>query len=442
LINLFWGYKSGQFERLLGEHYALKMKNFSIFFLVLLFFYGCGQSTNVLLIPIHKPFVDANETIIKSGKTNFEPFFAPWRDANKSEYLSAYNYFEQMPKKQVWYKENLAPYTQNELTSIIAETNGDKWLDLPQNGIIIRNSDLRCVPSKRPFFEDFALAGEGYPFDYAQNSRIYIGTPIKLLKISLSKEFYFVQSSVGYGWVDSRNIATTDIKFENNFQNAAFVAPMMDKTAITDKDSGLFVESLNIGTILPSIKGVVYYPNRTKDGSAKLLAVAENAMFGTLPMKLSPKNISLVALASSGGTYGWGGLLDNRDCSMFLRDIFVNFGLFLPRNSADQALGYTDLSKMDKTNKKTYIKSHAKPWQTVIYMKGHIMLYVGIDANGEPIAIHDAWGVKSFDKMGNEGRAILGGVVVTTLEEGKGESWFDDEKSSHLLKIKGIKDLF
>jgi peptidyl-prolyl cis-trans isomerase SurA len=91
--------------------------------------------------------------------------------------------------------------------------------------------------------------------------------------------------------------------------------------------------------------------------------------------------------------------------------------------------------------KKEFIVNNAKPWRSVLYLKGHIMLYIGQKSDGEPLVIHDAWGIKSFDANGKEGRYMLGGIVITTLEEGKGNDWYDNEKSSLLNKILGIKDI-
>ena len=126
---------------------------------------------------------------------------------------------------------------------------------------------------------------------------------------------------------------------------------------------------------------------------------------------------------------------------MFIRDIYVDSGVLLPRNSADQAAGYTDISMMKPDEKKEFIVNNAKPWRSVLYLKGHIMLYIGQKSDGEPLVIHDAWGIKSFDANGKEGRYMLGGIVITTLEEGKGNDWYDNEKSSLLNKILGIKDI-
>ena len=130
---------------------------------------------------------------------------------------------------------------------------------------------------------------------------------------------------------------------------------------------------------------------------------------------------------------------------MFLHDLFVPFGIFLPRNSAEQAAphkaGYIDLSSLNDADKEAYIAKHAKPWRSVFALKGHIMLFLGLDPQGNVIALHDTWGIKRFDG-GKEGRCLLGGVSVTTLEPGKGASWYDEEKSSLLHKIMGMRDIY
>ena len=105
------------------------------------------------------------------------------------------------------------------------------------------------------------------------------------------------------------------------------------------------------------------------------------------------------------------------------------------------AVRVVKLYKYLSDEKKEFIVNNAKPWRSVLYLKGHIMLYIGQKSDGEPLVIHDAWGIKSFDANGKEGRYMLGGIVITTLEEGKGNDWYDNEKSSLLNKILGIKDI-
>ncbi len=363
-------------------------------------------------------------------------FFESWGEENATVALSELAALASLADKDGWYGENLMPIPRVKIQRLKTAVDEAKNSAIFKNGITIRNADIRVLPSDKPFFKEPHLAGEGYPFDYLQNSRIYISTPLKLLYESPKKDYYFVKTPVGYGWIDARSVAFTDLSFENQFRSVAFVTPFADKEPLYD-ENGDFVERINIGTLLAN----GYYPTRKEGNKAVWKRYAKNKYLGDMPSVVSETGVAFAVYSIFGEPYGWGGYLDNRDCSMFLRDIFLSFGIFLPRNSADQAAGYTDLSGMEIVAKKEYIKANAKPWRSLVYLKGHIMLYVGMDSRKEPLVIHDAWGIKSFED-GKEGRKMLGGIVVTTMEEGKGELWFDKNKSSFLAKTLGIKNIY
>ncbi|MFW5791688.1 MAG: NlpC/P60 family N-terminal domain-containing protein, partial [Desulfohalobiaceae bacterium] len=44
--------------------------------------------------------------------------------------------------------------------------------------VTVNHADLRVMPTHEPAFNDFALPGEGYPFDMFQNSVLWAGTPV------------------------------------------------------------------------------------------------------------------------------------------------------------------------------------------------------------------------------------------------------------------------
>jgi len=396
-------------------------------FFATIFFAGCAVSQPAI-VDLKKQ----NSTFL-----NFKDnFFDSWKDYPLASYENQLDMLLDYADKEGWYGENLMPISETKLKNALQKTADSKNNVVLKNGITVRNADIRVLPTEKPFFKDSKIAGEGYPFDYLQNSRIYISTPIKIVYETANKDYCFIKSPVGYGWIDARYIAFTDVDFEDKFRMSELKTPIYDKKPLYDKN-GLFVERLNIGSIL--ING--YYPARNESGKAIWRPYLENKYLYKMPMPISEMAVSFAAYSVYAEPYGWGGYLDNRDCSMFLRDIFLAFGVFLPRNSADQATGYTDISGMERTLKKEYIKSNAKPWRTLVYLKGHIMLYVGVDSNGEPLVMHDVWGIKSFDGE-KEGRKMLGGVVVTKMEEGKGEAWYDEKKSSLLVKTLGIKDIF
>ena len=64
------------------------------------------------------------------------------------------------------------------------------------------------------------------------------------------------------------------------------------------------------------------------------------------------------------------------------------------------------------------IKKEAKPFETLLYLKGHILLYVGL-YNGEPAVLHTVWGIRTADTDGKEGRHIVGKTVISSLHLGR-----------------------
>jgi hypothetical protein len=123
-----------------------------------------------------------------------------------------------------------------------------------------------------------------------------------------------------------------------------------------------------------------------------------------------------------------------------IRDFFAPFGLWLPRNSYQQSkigkiISIENLSIEDKI--KT-IKAMAIPFKTLLYKKGHILIYAGI-YDGKIVAFHNTWGIKT-KKDGVEGRFIIGKMLFSTLNVGSNLKYFDKE-SSILKNLKSINIL-
>jgi hypothetical protein len=102
-------------------------------------------------------------------------------------------------------------------------------------------------------------------------------------------------------------------------------------------------------------------------------------------------------------------------------DLFAPFGVWLPRNSGQQAkrtgvfLSLRDLSPEEK--EKTIIRQGI-PYFTLLWLKGHIMLYIG-HQDGRALVFHNFWKVKTIDAQGKEGRIIIGRAAITTLRPGQ-----------------------
>ena len=61
------------------------------------------------------------------------------------------------------------------------------------------------------------------------------------------------------------------------------------------------------------------------------------------------------------------------------------------------------------------ILGQAKPFLSLIWLPGHIGVYVG-QYQGKPVMFHNMWGVRTRYGDGScDGRAVVGKAVVTTL---------------------------
>ena len=161
------------------------------------------------------------------------------------------------------------------------------------------------------------------------------------------------------------------------------------------------------------------------------------------PLRFNRVNAARIANELIGEPYGWGGLYGNRDCSAMTRDFFTVFGIWLPRHSADQVkeTGFlVDLQGLSAMEKEKTIIAKGIPYLSLLWRKGHVMLYIG-QKDGRALIFHNAWGVRTKDLQGREGRKIIGQAVITTLEPGKELRNVDTDAGSLLDHIAAMNIL-
>ena len=103
------------------------------------------------------------------------------------------------------------------------------------------------------------------------------------------------------------------------------------------------------------------------------------------------------------------------------RDFFTVFGIWLPRHSQDQvkeAVTYIDLQGLPPEEKEKIIIEKGIPYLSLLWRKGHVMLYIG-QKDGRALIFHNIWGIRTKDLQGREGRKIIGQAVITTLQPGQ-----------------------
>ncbi|TLE00659.1 hypothetical protein LS73_004335 [Helicobacter muridarum] len=341
--------------------------------------------------------------------------------------------------------ENLMPNTLEEFSNIIDNMNISEFLKNPKNAIVIEATSIRGVPSNKPRYKN----ASDFPFDRWQYSLVFEGTPLAITHFSKDGRFAHVQAPYVLGWIDTRNIAFVDKNTQRKIlQFEDYKIPNKDFVPVYSKSQ--WILDARIGQIFPYDKKYKKLITFYKDinNYAQIREVDFNSsLFADFPLPFTHKDMANIINSMIGQKYGWGGLFGNRDCSAFTRDSFATFGVFLPRNSAAQAKfggGFTDLSNMNNKDKEKYIIEHGIPFGSIIWLRGHIMLYIGyktIEGKKRAIVAHSAWGVKPI--INNKQEDIrLGGVKLTTLYVGS--SLTSSETTSNLLisRVQGITNLY
>ena len=362
-------------------------------------------------------------------------YFSPWKITKMPITKKSATWGENYSKMKV-YGENYRLISSKWFDKVIKLSNMDEFDTLRQKAITVRNADLRLFPSSKPIFKDYKIAGEGYPFDYNQNSSVNINSPLFISHYSKDKAWAFVTTSFASGWMITRDIAIVNEDVISKFkdENKYFVA-IKDDIAIYK--SGIFKDYIKLGTIFPLRHNKLAMVIRDNTGKGYISRIDNNKNIVPFPIKFNKTNLNIIINELIDKPYGWGGYLGNRDCSLLTKDALTPFAFPMKRNSYAQLKNGKYISFEGKSNeqKKQYIKKHGIPFLSLIYIKGHIALYLGVK-NNEPIIFHNMWGVKTIED-GKSGRFIVGKSIISTLEIGKELKYFDYTKSI-LTKVKGI----
>lgn len=328
--------------------------------------------------------------------------------------------------KPGWYGENRLARPEVWLSGLEAGAGLAAWPNRNDFAVTVRRTDLRLLPTDKPAFEDFRSAGGGYPFDMVQQTAIPPGTPLRILHSSVDGDWLYVESPVAAGWLRPSDAATVDPAFIWQWNTGRTAAVLAEDVPVRTAD-GRFRFRAPFGAVLPLLRrsgqGLhVLVPVADGNGAASVveaLLSAETA--AERPVPLTTGRLAASVNAMLGQAYGWGGLFGNRDCSAALQDLFMPFGILLPRHSSAQAAAgdsIIDLSRMTPEEKERVILRHGIPFLTLIHLKGHIMLYVG-PYGGRACVFHNLWAVRTRDERGAEGRHVVGRAVITTLSPGR-----------------------
>ncbi|MCF6339156.1 MAG: SH3 domain-containing protein [Sulfurimonas sp.] len=343
------------------------------------------------------------------------------------------------------YGENLKLIKQNFFDEMMKNSNYKAYSTLNKKAVVLRNANIRAFPTNRPLLKDPLLAGEGFPFDYLQNSSISANKPLFISHYSKNREWVHVFSSFAFGWVKANELVIIDDKDSQQWQKAQQIKIIKEGVSIYD-DTGEFLFKTKIGMMFALV-------SEDEDSYTALIASSQKgseplynkskiskAIASKDVLMLNRENLENIINEVAKTNYGWGGMYEQRDCSSMLRDLFAPFGIWLPRNSSQQSkigkvISFKGMSDEEKVET---IKNKAIPFETLLYKRGHIALYVGT-YDDEIVIFHNTWGIKTT-KDGVDGRIIIGRPVFSSLNLGSYQNYYNEE-SGILKNLKSMNIL-
>lgn len=291
--------------------------------------------------------------------------------------------------------------------------------------VTVTRAPIRNLPTGQGLFY-YAADKE---FDVLQETALDPGEPVAILHQSANGYFYYVQSYNYSGWISRFNVGLTDRKTWLQF------AKPKEFLVVTDAKYALKIGKNQLlyqqGARLPIVAEqpsfyTVEAPLRLPTGNLQKQRVnvpklSKAVHKGYLPY--TTNNILRSAFRFYGMPYGWGGLKDSVDCSALVLNAYRTVGIFLPRNTDEQANSAGErnqLEGLEKGAKQEVIKG-LQPGAG-LYMDGHVVLYIG-QINGAPYSIH---ALGSYFARGERQREMQVVVSDLTLERSSGNSFLED----------------
>ncbi len=322
--------------------------------------------------------------------------------------------------------------------SIIPASVYSKWIENADyksidskkyKAITIRRTNCKTLPTSSAFFRDPEKTGEGFPFDYNQNSALHINVPLYISHFSKDNRWAFVRASYSFGWVKTSDLALVNSDFIKTFKNDNYAMVIKDNLRLYNDDKDISI--VKLGALFPISEDQQYLvASRDTKGRAHIqkVKVSTPDIIAKKPLPFTAKNVGMLAKEFYGEPYGWGGSYECRDCSATTRDFLGAFGIFLRRNSSKQAKDGNDISieGLVKAKKKKKIIKDAEPFRSLLYVPGHVVLYLG-EYKGEPVIMHTYWGIRKKDTT----KLITARTIITTTEPGKERE--DVEEQSKLI---------
>jgi hypothetical protein len=311
-------------------------------------------------------------------------------------------------------------------------------------GVTTHRTSDRSFPTKDVVTDE----ATDLSYDILQETAVLCNEPVVVLHESANGLWYYAVTSYYRGWIPAADIALFENKtqWEQSRVHKDFLVVTGSRVRLeqTPYSAALSERELSMGTVIdlakqeeipakvfervPMNNYVIKLPTRQADGMVKyeyaLLPINRDVSLGYLPYTRA--NVMTQSFKMLGDTYGWGGMLNARDCSSLAYEVYRCFGFQLPRNSGDQAkipcLTYDFTGKT--TVQRKQILDQLKPG-SILTQPGHITLYLG-KVDGRYYVINSTGGFAP-EGTGATSTARIRSVVINdlTVRRANGISWLD-----------------
>lgn len=338
------------------------------------------------------------------------------------------------PAKPLW-DEAGKPVPKATLDAIVANR---AMQAIPQTqptryGMAVERAALRAFPTALRVFS----SDDDGDIDRFQESALFPGDPVAIVHASTDGQWFFVVSPRYAAWVEAKSVATGDKATVLAYAQRTpyrVVTGAKPRTVFTREEPRLSELQLDMGTRIPlassapdkPVNGqhpytswVLDLPVRNGDGRLVFAPalLQKNADSAADYLPLTRANLIRQAFKFLGERYGWGHAYNGRDCSGFVSEVYRSMGVQLPRNTSDQAvspvLARTHFEASDSREKRMAVVD-ALDVGDLIYIPGHVMMYVG-RIDGMPYVIHDTNGGSYLGADGQLHSMHLNGVSLTPL---------------------------